>query len=129
MTQLPGRAAQTRRLIGLGPSNKGVSKVGSLTDRLPARAPGENDWGPLHPGIDYTMVMTRYDEVASPYTNGYLPARANVTNILFQDVCEKSQVGHLGLPYDRAVGEVVSSRLDGRVPVAAELSCSPSYPL
>lgn len=112
-TQLPGRAAQTRQLISLGPSNKGVSKLGSLTDRLPARAPGVNDWGPLHPGIQYTMIMTRHDEVSTPYTNGFLPQRLNVRNLVIQDQCPKDTVGHVGLPYDSWVGGTVLNTLRG----------------
>ncbi|MFZ2512714.1 MAG: alpha/beta fold hydrolase, partial [Gordonia sp. (in: high G+C Gram-positive bacteria)] len=65
-TQLPGRAGQVRHLIGLGPSNRGTSKVGSIADRLPARAPGENNWGPKHPSISYLMIVTRHDEVSTP---------------------------------------------------------------
>ncbi len=118
-TQLPGRAGQTRQLISLGPSNKGVSKLGSITDRLPARAPGENDWGPLHSGIDYTMIMTRHDEISAPYTNGFLPKQANVRNLVIQDYCPKDTVGHVGLPYDSWVGGTVVNTLRGsRAPAA-----------
>ncbi|GAC57085.1 triacylglycerol lipase [Gordonia hirsuta DSM 44140 = NBRC 16056] len=113
LSQLPGRAAQIRHLIGLGPSNKGVSTVGSIADRLPARGPGVNDWGPLHPGIDYLMVMTRYDEVAAPYTNGYLPARPNVRNVVVQQQCPGDRVGHIGLPYDSWVAGTVVHTLAG----------------
>ena len=126
MTQLPGRAAQVRHLIGLGPSNKGVSKLGSITDRLPARAPGENDWGPTHPAIEYTMIMTRHDEVSAPYSNGFLPAAANVRNVVVQDHCPRDTVGHVGLPYDSWVGGQVRNTLAGtRTPVR----CTVGYPL
>jgi len=125
-TQLPGRAAQVNTLIGLGPSNTGVSRVGSLTDRLPARAPGENDWGPLHSDIDYLMIMTRHDEVATPYQNGFLPRRANVRNVVVQDHCPNDPVGHIGLPYDSWVGGTVMNALSGRT---AGVRCTSGFPL
>lgn len=126
VTQLPGRSRQVRHLIGLGPSNRGTSKVGSITDRLPARAPGENDWGPLHPGIEYLMVMTRYDEIATPYRNGFLPERPNVRNVVVQDHCPDDRVGHVGLPYDSWVGGLVRNTLSGD---DAALRCTSGYPL
>lgn len=125
-TQLPGRATQVRHLIGLGPSNKGVSRLGAITDRLPARAPGENDWGPLHPNIRYLMVMTRRDEVSPPYTNGYLPAGPNVRNVVVQAQCPADTVGHVGLPYDSWVGGLIDATLAGRANAAR---CTVGYPL
>lgn len=113
-TQLPGRSSQVRHLIGMGPSNRGISKVGSITDRLPARAPGENDWGPLHPGIDYLMIMTRHDEIATPYQHGFLPAAPNVRNVVVQNFCPNDPVGHVGLPYDSWVGATALHTLAGR---------------
>lgn len=125
-TQLPGRAAQVRHLIGLGPSNKGISKVGSIADRLPARAPGENNWGPTHPSIAYLMIMTRHDEVSTPYTDGFLPRAANVRNVVIQDSCPNDPVGHLGLPYNSWVGGTVVNALDGRTTVPR---CTTGFPL
>ncbi|MFT3661901.1 MAG: alpha/beta fold hydrolase [Gordonia sp. (in: high G+C Gram-positive bacteria)] len=125
-TQLPGRAAQVRNLIGLGPSNRGISKVGSIADRLPARAPGENDWGPLHSDIRYLMIMTRHDEVATPYRHGFLPKRPNVRNVVVQDRCPNDRVGHLGLPYDSWVGGVVLNTLSGGTDT---VRCTSGYPL
>lgn len=125
-TQLPGRAAQTRHLIGMGPSNQGISKVGSITDRLPARGPGVNDWGPLHSTIEYTMIMTRHDEVATPYQHGFLPRRSNVRNLVIQDYCPNDPVGHVGLPYDRWVGDTVQNTLRG---VRAVAPCARGFGL
>lgn len=125
-TQLPGRAGQVRHLIGLGPSNKGISKVGSIVDRLPARGPGENNWGPTHPGISYLMVMTRHDEVSAPYTDGFLPAAPNVRNVVIQNHCPGDRVGHLGLPYNSWVGGTVTNTLAGR---ADTPRCTAGFPL
>ena len=125
-TQLPGRATQVRHLIGLGPSNKGTSKVGSISDRLPARAPGKNDWGPRHSSISYLMIMTRHDEIASPYTNGFLPKAPNVRNVVVQDFCPNDPVGHIGLPYDSWVGDTVANTLSGRT---AKPRCTSGFPL
>ncbi|WP_344784159.1 alpha/beta hydrolase [Gordonia caeni] len=125
-TQLPGRAAQVRHLIGMGPSNRGTSTVGSIADRLPARAPGENDWGPLHSSIQYLMVMTRHDEIATPYRHGFLPKAPNVRNVVVQDHCPNDTVGHVGLPYDSWVGATVMNTLTGNT---AKPRCTVGFPL
>lgn len=125
-TQLPGRAAQVRHLIGMGPSNQGTSNVGSITDRLPARGPGENDWGPLHPEIEYLMIMTRHDEIATPYRHGFLPPAANVRNMVVQHHCPIDTVGHVGLPYDSWVGATVMNTLTDST---AKPRCTVGYPL
>ncbi|MCZ4076424.1 lipase [Rhodococcus sp. H36-A4] len=44
--------------------------------------------GPYAPGVTYTNVMTRYDELVMPYTAGYVEA-PNATNIVMQDSCEQ----------------------------------------
>ncbi len=49
--------------------------------------------GPYAPGVTYTNVMTRYDELVMPYTAGYVEA-PNATNIVMQDSCAQDFSGH-----------------------------------
>ncbi|ASR01370.1 Lipase EstA precursor [Gordonia rubripertincta] len=127
VTQLPGRATQVDTLISLSASHRGTSRVGSITDRLPARAPGQSYWGPRHPSIDYANFATRYDEISTPFTNTLMTPGPNVVNTLIQDVCPASKIGHVGMAYSPTVAALVRNTLDPahRVPVA----CGPDYPL
>ena len=57
---------------------------------------GDDTPGP----IDYTVVTTRYDEVVTPYTSGYLDGRPaepdgpKVNNVLLQNRCPQEVVEH-----------------------------------
>ncbi|MCG7633042.1 lipase family protein [Gordonia McavH-238-E] len=126
VTQIPGRAAQVGTIVGLSASNRGYSRVGSLTDRLPARAPGQSYWGPRHPSIEYVNLATRYDEISTPYPVTLMPPGPNITNTLVQDVCPASRIGHVGMAYSPTVGALVRNALDPdhRVPVV----CGSDFP-
>lgn len=39
------------------------------------------------PGVDYTTISSKFDEVVLPYTSGQLPGEPGVTNIIIQDQC------------------------------------------
>lgn len=105
------RTKRIGTIIGLGSSSSGFSRVGAIQDRLPARAPGENYWGPRHSSIHYVNIGTRFDEVASPYQITLMPPGPNITNYLMQNVCPGSRVGHIGLPYSTTVGALVRNSL------------------
>ena len=65
--------------------------VGSqFIKEIEARAPA--------PGVIYTNISTRYDELVSPYTSSFLSG-PNVTNITLQDHCrarlQRSSLDHL----------------------------------
>ncbi|MEY1677482.1 esterase/lipase family protein [Gordonia sp. ABKF26] len=126
VTQIPGRAAQVGTIVGLSASNRGYSRLGSLTDRLPARAPGQSYWGPRHPSIGYVNLATRYDEISTPYVLTLMPPGPNITNTLVQDVCPASRIGHVGMAYSPTVGALVRNALDPdhRVPVV----CGSDFP-
>ncbi len=47
-------------------------------------------------GVTYTNIMTRYDELVTPYTNGYAPG-PNATNIVVQDECAQDFSDHLAV--------------------------------
>ncbi|WP_306364088.1 triacylglycerol lipase [Nocardia sp. CC227C] len=57
--------------------------------------------GDTVPGIEYTIVATRYDEITNPYDLTFLRAGpgARVDNILLQDGCEQDLSDHLTMMY------------------------------
>lgn len=107
-----GGATKVEDLVGLAPSNHGTtvgeafgSGVGctsceqqmSGSDFLtalnnPDETPGE---------VDYTQVVTEYDEVVVPYTSGFLAPDAQSANITLQDRCPANTAEHLTIPTDR----------------------------
>ncbi|WP_302182681.1 lipase family alpha/beta hydrolase [Paraconexibacter antarcticus] len=70
-----------------------------------------NAAGPAVPGITYTEIATKYDELVSPYTSGFTTA-PNVTNILLQDVCPTDYSEHLGVAYSPVAAQLVLNALD-----------------
>jgi triacylglycerol lipase len=71
-----------------------------------------NDGGVSVPGPTYTNIVSRYDEVVTPYTSGIMAAAANVTNIVIQDRCKADLTGHLGQAVDPNVAALVLNALD-----------------
>lgn len=77
-----------------------------------------NAGGDTMPGIDYTIIGSKYDEVSTPYTRTFLSAGpgATVHNITLQDGCGIDFSDHLQLAYspriigltERALGSNVS---------------------
>ncbi len=53
---------------------------------------------PTVPGVHYTVIESVDDEVVTPYTNAFLPAAPNVTNITVQHQCVLDGSDHLGSP-------------------------------
>jgi triacylglycerol lipase len=70
-----------------------------------------NAAGPAVPGVTYTEVATKYDELVVPYTSGFVSA-PNVKNILLQDVCATDYSEHLAVAYSPVVGQLVLNALD-----------------
>jgi triacylglycerol lipase len=68
-----------------------------------------NRGGPAVPGVTYTMIMTRYDELVVPYTSGVLEG---ATNIVVQDVCPADVSEHGGLAFDPVAQQLVLNALD-----------------
>jgi triacylglycerol esterase/lipase EstA (alpha/beta hydrolase family) len=122
--QFLGGAAKVHMLVGLAPSNQGttVDGVGTLASLfgdigLPVLSlagcvsctqqlvgspflQNLNTDGGISAGVRYVVVESRYDEVVTPYTNAFLPAAANVQNIVLQDQCSIDFTEHLGILYD-----------------------------
>jgi pimeloyl-ACP methyl ester carboxylesterase len=142
---------KVRRLIGLAPSNHGAgaSGLGNLTTELglnPAvsllagqaysdQMPGsrvnttlDRD-GDTQPGVDYTTIVTRFDEVVTPYTNQFLTAGpgATVRNILIQEICPQDISEHISLAWDSNAFQLIFNALDPAhaEPVNCRLSAPP----
>ncbi|MFC4128473.1 esterase/lipase family protein [Nocardia rhizosphaerae] len=64
------------------------------------------------PGIDFTTIVTRYDEIATPYETGLL-AGANVDNVVVQDLCAQDYTEHYELTADPVAVSVVLAALSG----------------
>ncbi|MCX5045884.1 lipase family protein [Aldersonia sp. NBC_00410] len=73
-----------------------------------------NATGETLPGIDYTMIATKYDEVVTPPQYAFLVphGRVNVRNIWVQDGCETNRVPHENLLGDERARYLVMTALD-----------------
>ncbi|HEY4096573.1 MAG TPA: alpha/beta fold hydrolase [Baekduia sp.] len=144
-----GGAATVNRLVGLAPSNHGttVDGIATLAGLIPGatQAAGAvcpactdqfagspfmtalNAGGDTVPGVQYTVIESRYDEVVTPYTSAFLAAGPNVTNITIQDKCLLDAGEHLTMTSDHVVGREVLNALD---PAHARSAlCTPIVPL
>ncbi|MFC7451372.1 esterase/lipase family protein [Rhodococcus daqingensis] len=63
------------------------------------------------PGIEYTNIVTRYDEIVVPYTSGIEPGPL-ATNIVVQDGCEQDYSDHLSIAGARRARTMVLNALD-----------------
>ena len=125
-----GGAAKVAHLIALSPSNHGSTLDGlTLIPGTPAILElglGEafrqqvaggpfmqqlNAGGDTLPGVSYTVIQTRYDEVVTPYTSAFLSG-PNVTNVTLQDKCVLDLADHLTTPYDSIAMRYVLNALD-----------------
>ncbi len=125
-------AAKVDTLVGLAPSNHGTTlfglttlakAFGASTVSLPGcSACGEQVAGSsflttlnagheTEPGVHYTVIETRYDEVVTPYTSAWLRG-SNVHNVLLQNGCAKDLSDHLAVIYDRRALALTLNALD-----------------
>ncbi|MCQ4083270.1 alpha/beta fold hydrolase [Streptomyces sp. RB6PN25] len=129
-----GGAAKVNSLIGLAPDNHGTTLDGltallpyfpgaaqalqgvtpGLTDQVAGSAFMQklNAGGDTVPGVRYTVIATRYDEVVTPYTSQFLSG-SDVHNVLLQDLCPLDLSEHvtIGLT-DRIAYHEVANALD-----------------
>jgi triacylglycerol lipase len=75
------------------------------------------------PGIRYTNIVSRYDELVQPYTSGIEPG---MTNIVLQDLCPLDFTEHFEIAADRNATVLVLNALDPAHP--RPLSCVPVLP-
>ncbi|MEV5532968.1 esterase/lipase family protein [Streptomyces prunicolor] len=129
-----GGAAKVDTFVGIAPDNHGTTLNG-LTKLLPyfpgaedviaSAAPALADQvagsafltklnagGDTVPGVHYTVIATRYDEVVTPYTSQFLSG-SDVHNVLIQNLCSVDLSEHalLGLT-DRIAFHEVANALD-----------------
>ncbi|MFG2555167.1 esterase/lipase family protein [Streptomyces sp. NPDC048581] len=129
-----GGAAKVNALVGVAPNNHGTTLAG-LTNLLPY-FPGAEDLlstatpalaqqvvgsefmtklnagGDTVPGVRYTVIATKYDEVVTPYRSQFLNG-PDVKNVLIQDLCavDLSEHALIGLT-DRIAFHEVANALD-----------------
>ncbi|MCX4879759.1 MULTISPECIES: alpha/beta fold hydrolase [unclassified Streptomyces] len=129
-----GGAAKVNALVGIAPDNHGTDLDG-LTNLLPY-FPGAADWisastpgladqiagsafltklnagGDTVPGVHYTVIATKYDEVVTPYGSQFLSG-SDVRNVLLQNLCavDFSEHALIGLT-DRIAFHEVANSLD-----------------
>lgn len=67
--------------------------------------------GPAAKGVDYTMIMTRNDELVIPYTSGIMEG---ARNRVVQDRCALDQSEHLSIIFDPVTAGLITNALDPR---------------
>jgi pimeloyl-ACP methyl ester carboxylesterase len=136
-----GGAAKVATLVALAPSNYGTTLDGLtvLGDDLGLIEPVNSvlsttcmacvqqekgsaflarlNAAPTVPGVNYTVIETKGDEVVTPYTNAFLPAAANVSNITLQHQCPLDGSDHLEIASDPVAMADMLNALDPAQPV------------
>lgn len=129
-----GGAAKVKNAVALAATNNGTTLSGfaslakdypdlasvfvfswckSCADQITGSAfiNSVNAGGGTSPGVTYTNIATKYDEISTPYTTAFLTG-SNVTNITVQDGCSKDKGEHLAISYDRRALWFVRKALD-----------------
>ncbi|AQS70365.1 triacylglycerol lipase [Streptomyces pactum] len=129
-----GGADEVNALVGIAPSNHGTTLSGLtrllpyfpgvedlLDEHTPALADQVvgsdvltklNEGGDTVPGVRYTVLATRYDQVVTPYRSQYLSG-PGVRNVLLQDLCPLDLSEHLAIGlFDRIAFHEVANALD-----------------
>ena len=142
-----GGAAEVHTLVGLSPSNHGTTLdglfilsnffpganqfTGALCPACEQQRAGSafitdlNSGGETVPGVEYTVIQTRYDQVVTPHTSAFLSG-TNVKNILLQNQCVLDLGDHLSMPYDHIADADVLTALDPAHPRG--FLCTPIAP-
>ncbi|MEV5613404.1 alpha/beta fold hydrolase [Streptomyces sp. NPDC052225] len=111
-----GGAAEVNALIGIAPDNHGTTLSGltrllpyfpGIGDLLTLATPALADQvagsdfitrlnagGDTVPGVHYTVIATKYDEVVTPYRTQFLDG-ADVRNVVVQDLCPADLSEHV----------------------------------
>ncbi|MGW3915078.1 esterase/lipase family protein [Streptomyces sp. NPDC005070] len=129
-----GGAAKVNALVGLAPDNHGTTLNGftkllpyfpGAEDLLSTATPGLadqiagsafmtklNEGGDTVPGVHYTVIATKYDEVVTPYESEYLSG-SDVHNVLLQNLCGLDLSEHVAIGvFDRIAYHEVANALD-----------------
>jgi triacylglycerol lipase len=85
--------------------------------------------GPYVEGITYTNIVTRYDQLVTPYTSGILagPPGIEVTNIVVQDTCSADRSDHLSIVANQRTAAMVLNALDPEHPRTVPCLAVPPY--
>ncbi|MEU1332513.1 alpha/beta fold hydrolase [Streptomyces sp. NPDC005865] len=129
-----GGAAKVNAMIGLAPDNHGTTLLGLtkllpyfpgiedlLTTNTPALADQVagspfltklNAGGDTVPGVRYTVIATKYDEVVTPYRTQFLDG-PGVHNVTLQNLCPVDASEHVAIGIlDRVAHHEVANALD-----------------
>jgi triacylglycerol esterase/lipase EstA (alpha/beta hydrolase family) len=128
-----GGAAKVHAIVGLAPSNHGTTLDGLATlaasfpgaiDLLNAGCPACGDQivgsdlltrlnagGDTVPGVSYTVIATKYDEVVTPYGTQFLSG-SGVRNVTLQHLCPADLSEHAAMAFDPVVLHEVENALD-----------------
>ncbi|HEX8975823.1 MAG TPA: alpha/beta fold hydrolase [Solirubrobacteraceae bacterium] len=128
-----GGAAKVHTLVGLAPSNHGTTLNG--LSALPKVFPGVGALlgsgcpacmeqqrgsaflrrlgagGDTVPGVHYTVIQSRHDEIVTPFSSAFLSG-PHVNNVTLQRQCRLDQGEHLSMPYDHIADGDVLNALD-----------------
>ena len=74
-----------------------------------------NAAGDTRPGVAYTTITTRFDEMIQPHTNEFLRGPGAVNHVI-QDLCPANMIGHMNLPYDQFTQDLIIATLDPSAP-------------
>jgi triacylglycerol esterase/lipase EstA (alpha/beta hydrolase family) len=155
-TDLLGGASTVDQVIAMTPSNHftnldGLTNLVNALDltpivdgtlnllRLPAAVQQTTPNSPFYvnvngdgetiPGVTYTNIGTRDDEVVTPFTQSFITAGpgATVDNITLQSVCANDQSDHLSVSYSKNVAQIILNTLDPNDQHA--IFCYPQAPI
>jgi triacylglycerol esterase/lipase EstA (alpha/beta hydrolase family) len=146
-----GGASEVRKLVTLGATHHGttLSSIGTLGAMFGLLGPAEpllgqaaiqqvvgsdfletlNAEGDTVPGVDYTVIATKYDEVTTPYRSTFLTAGpgATVQNITIQNGCPIDFSDHLSMSFGPRISAIVRRALTpGSV---SSVPCLPKAPV
>lgn len=84
---------------------------------------------PYLPGVAYTNIVTRYDEIVTPYSVGLLdgPPGTDVRNVVVQVGCEQDRSDHMSITSNRRSAALVLNALDPARP--RPVPCVPVKPV
>lgn len=128
-TTLSGLATLAQKIGILNPSTAilGQAAVDQTIDSPFQQELNAN--GDTVPGVNYTVIGTKYDEVTTPYTRTFLTAGpgATVNNITLQDGCAVDLSDHLSMIYSWRLIGLTKKALD---PAGnAFVPCLPNLPV
>ncbi|MGI5478723.1 esterase/lipase family protein [Streptomyces lavendofoliae] len=146
---------KVNHLVGISPSNHGTTMMGlasiakamrildpvakfggqSLKDQTIGSDVNRrlDAGGDTMPGVTYTTLVTRFDEVVTPYDRQYIHDITGpdnrVKNITLQDLCPVDLTDHIGSSYDPFANGLVLKALDPSYKPKHRDRCRPIAPV